>query len=149
MNSPRKHHGAFDPATRRYFARIIRKHGILGARRSSTIPVSAATLIRIAKEFAIPLQRGRRPLADSPIAVPQLSSIQKRRLLQMLAGGARSHGYNSERWTLRRVAELIERSFSVRCVSSHVAAIVGEVGLSTRREVVLIDTRAGGASNAA
>ena len=143
MNSPNYHHRAFDPATRRKFAQLIRKHGILGAKRSSTIPVSAATLILIAREFEIPLRRGRRPMAATRLAVPRLSSIEHDRLRKLLAGGARSHGYNSERWTLRRVAELIERSFTVRCLSCHAEAIVTRLRMTIRRGVVDLGPAAG------
>jgi len=142
MSSLPEYRPKFPPSARRYFARLIRKYGILGAAERSTIRVSAATLIRIAREFAIALRPGRRPMAESPVAPPQLSSIQKHRLRQILSVAARSHGYNSDRWTMRRVAEVIRRTFSVPCLSCHAAAIVREAGLATRRGVV-VDSKRG------
>ncbi len=40
---------------------------------------------------------------------PQLTGAQLRRVEQALLKGARANGYSTELWTLRRVAEVIER----------------------------------------
>ena len=50
----------------------------------------------------------------------RLSVRQKKRLLELLKKGPKAHGYRSDLWTLRRVAEVIERRFGVRYHAAHV-----------------------------
>jgi transposase len=138
MSSPQKRPSTFPPSTRRYFARLIRKHGILGAVERSKIAVSAATLLRIAREFEIELRPGRRPMAESHVVPPKLSRDQRYHLRQLLSQPARLHGYNSDHWTMRRVAEMIRRTFAVECLSCHAESIVRAAGMATRRSVVVV-----------
>lgn len=51
----------FGPETRHKLAALIRLHGVRGTRVVSPMPVSKATLIRIAREFGVTLKKGRRP----------------------------------------------------------------------------------------
>jgi transposase len=50
----------FSPADRQHLAELIRQHGIRGTLRIVETPVSFPTLSTIAREFGIPLRRGRR-----------------------------------------------------------------------------------------
>ena len=50
----------FTQQDRQYLAELIREHGIRGAKRKSRISVCHQTLIKIAREFQIPLRPGRR-----------------------------------------------------------------------------------------
>ncbi len=51
----------FSREDREYLAGLIRQHGIRGAQRAARISVCRQTLIRIAREFNISLNKGRRP----------------------------------------------------------------------------------------
>ncbi len=51
----------FHAQDRQHFADLIRQHGVRGARDASDVPVCCKTLIKIAREFDIPLKSGRRP----------------------------------------------------------------------------------------
>jgi len=53
----------FRRPVRRELAELIREHGARGAQELSSTPISLGTLLKIAKEFGITLQRGRRPRA--------------------------------------------------------------------------------------
>lgn len=53
----------------------------------------------------------RRPPRGRPSA---LSAAQWRQLLRLLHRGAVAAGFESERWTQRRIAALVERTFGVR-----------------------------------
>lgn len=50
----------FTQVSRGYLANLIREHGIRGAQRSSVVPVSLRTLIKIGREYQIVLARGKR-----------------------------------------------------------------------------------------
>jgi hypothetical protein len=54
----------FKPAQRRELAQLVRKHGASRARKLSAVPISMGTLLKIAREFGIELNRGRRPHQD-------------------------------------------------------------------------------------
>ncbi len=43
------------------FAAIIREHGARGTCEQSAVPICLQTVLKIAREFQIPLQKGRRP----------------------------------------------------------------------------------------
>lgn len=46
---------------RKYLAKLIREHGIAGARRVAKFPICQQTLIKIARDFEIVIRKGRRP----------------------------------------------------------------------------------------
>jgi putative transposase len=75
--------------------------------------VSATTVGRWAAVLAREGVAGlaRRPHTGRP---PRLSERQWVRLLRQLAKGAIAAGFDTERWTLRRIALVIERMFGVR-----------------------------------
>jgi putative transposase len=50
----------------------------------------------------------------------KLTEAQARRLLKLLGKGAKACGYPDDRWTLKRVSELIQREFGVRYHTRHV-----------------------------
>ena len=50
----------FNLETRQMLAELIRQHGAAGARKLSSIPISLATLLTIAREFGVELKKGRR-----------------------------------------------------------------------------------------
>lgn len=43
------------------FAEMIREYGARGTCERSTVPICLQTVLKIAREFQIPLQKGRRP----------------------------------------------------------------------------------------
>ncbi len=51
----------------------------------------------------------------SPGRPRRLTPGQERRLVRVLLGGAVAHGYRTELWTTKRVAEVIQRTFHVPC----------------------------------
>lgn len=51
----------FQYADRKNLAGLIRQHGARRAREVSEVKVSVGTLLKIAREFEIPLKKGRRP----------------------------------------------------------------------------------------
>jgi transposase len=61
-------------------------------------------------------QHGRRGLRRHPSSgrPSHLTAAQWRQLLRLLARGAVAAGFDTERWTLRRIAAVIQRRFGVR-----------------------------------
>lgn len=55
----------FSVEDRQFFAELIRQYGIRGTLRLIETPVSSPTLSSIAREFGIPLRRGRRAQRDA------------------------------------------------------------------------------------
>jgi transposase len=49
-----------------------------------------------------------------PGRTPKLSLKQRRKLIRLLKRGPGKHGYRTELWTLKRVAEVIRKQFGVR-----------------------------------
>jgi transposase len=62
-----------------------------------------------------------------------LSDRQVARLEEMLRKGPCKHGYTTELWTLKRVADLIERRFGVRYDPSGVWHLLHRMGWSAQK----------------
>jgi len=65
-----------------------------------------------------------RPIPGRP---PKLSPSEKARLVKLLERGPPAFGYATDLWTLKRVAEVIQREFGVRYHPGHVWRVL--VGL--------------------
>ena len=127
MGSRRGRPPKFDVRTKRYFARLIERHGIRGACEASKIPVSHATLTKIAKEFGIRLQAGRRPSDQCQVPTQKLAKFQKEQLAQILAFGPMAAGYRTDRWTCRRIADVIRKSFDLKYQPIHLKPLLREL----------------------
>jgi transposase len=81
--------------------------------------------------------KARGPDALRPKPVPGrpslLSTKQRARLLKMMLKGAGTYGFSTDLWTLRRVAELIERTFGVRYHPAHVWKVLRGEGWSCQK----------------
>jgi transposase len=64
---------------------------------------------------------------------PELTASQGERLAAALLKGAAAHGYDTDLWTLPRIADLIEKLFGVRRHPGHVWRILRHLGWSVQR----------------
>jgi transposase len=71
-----------------------------------------------------------RPKSGRP---PRLSAAQWRRLAKLIERGARAAGFDTERWTLRRIAAVIERAFGVRYHPRYLERPLKAHGFSVQR----------------
>ncbi len=63
----------------------------------------------------------------------RLSPADRRRLERLLLAGSRPYGYDTDLWTLPRVAHVIETEFGVRYHPGHVWKLLGRLGWSCQR----------------
>jgi transposase len=68
-----------------------------------------------------------------PGAKPRLSAQDLERLKELLLEGPLTHGYQTDLWTLRRVAQVIEKHFGVKYHPSHVWRILRRLGWSCQK----------------
>lgn len=64
---------------------------------------------------------------------PKLSQKQRRRLCRLLDRGAVAAGFESHRWTLERVRQLIEREFGVSYNPCSLSYLLRRAGFSVQR----------------
>jgi len=64
---------------------------------------------------------------------PKLSRAQRRQLERALLRGARSHGFDTDLWTLARITVVIERTTGVRHHPAHVWRVLRQLGWSVQR----------------
>jgi transposase len=64
---------------------------------------------------------------------PRLSGDQLCRLEAILLAGAPACGYETNLWTLKRIAQVIRREFGVSYHASHVWKVLGQLGWSCQR----------------
>jgi transposase len=67
---------------------------------------------------------------------PRLSDTDLHRLAVALDQGAEAHGFTGQVWTLRRIAQVVEREFGVRYHLGHLWAILHQrMGWSVQRPI--------------
>lgn len=64
-----------------------------------------------------------------------MSEVERSRLSKLLLAGAIDNGFPTELWTLRRVAQLIEREFGRPYSTVHVWRLLRQLGFSSQRPV--------------
>jgi transposase len=69
----------------------------------------------------------------APGAPPRLSRQQKRGLVRQLLKGARVHGFPTDLWTCRRIAELIEQRYGVPYHKDHVSRLMHQLGFTAQK----------------
>lgn len=75
----------------------------------------------------------RRPKTGRP---PKLGATQWRRVAALLRRGAVAYGYDTEQWTLKRIAHLIRREFGVRYHPHYLARPLRALGLRPQHPAV-------------
>lgn len=80
-------------------------------------------------------ERGYRGLKARPRTgrPSRLSPQQWREVRRLMRRGAQKAGYDTERWTLRRVAQLIERHFGVSYHPNYLAVPLRQMGLTPQQ----------------
>jgi transposase len=99
------------------------------ARRVGCHP-SSVMRWRKARDRAGPEALKPKPASGRP---PKLSARDRQRLVQCLLDGAMEHGYRTDIWTTKRVAELIEGEFGVQYHPDHVGRLLHSLGWSHQK----------------
>ncbi len=71
----------------------------------------------------------------APGAPPKLTAEQRTQLPTLLARGAEAFGFRGDRWTTKRVAALIERTFDVRYHPAHVSRLLRSLDWSPQQPI--------------
>jgi len=113
-------------------AALLREGRLSQADIARQLGVSCASVCRWAATLA---RQGRRGLAARPIPgrAPRLGEKAWTRLGRLLDRGAVAAGFASERWTLRRIAAVIEREFGVHYHPRYLERPLKAHGFSVQR----------------
>jgi transposase len=118
-------------AQRRKRALQKRRDQATQAAVADALEVSRVTAMRWHQAWK---KRGKKGLEVGERGRPQkLSGRHLERVDKKLRHGARAHGYDTDLWTLRRVAELIEEATGVRYHIGHVGRVLRRMGWSLQR----------------
>ena len=69
----------------------------------------------------------------APAAGPRLSTDQLDQVEQALLAGARAHGYDTDLWTLARVAQVIQQQTGITHHPGHVWRLLRQLGWTPQR----------------
>ena len=97
---------------RRAGGRLLQAGKLSQAEIARRLGISRATVSDWAKRVSAGGLRALRRQMSSG-RPPRLTTEQQKRLVQILKKGAQSAGYPTERWTMRRVQQIIRREFAV------------------------------------
>ena len=64
---------------------------------------------------------------------PCLSKAQLRQFAKELTRGPQAHGYETQLWTLERMAQVLEKLFGVKFWPQHVWRLLGDLGWSCQK----------------
>lgn len=117
---------------RRASARLVKAGKLSYTAIAQRLGVSAAAVGQWAKQLADGgLRALRRRIAPGRPA--RLTDAQQLVLWQALARGAVAAGYPSDRWTMSRVRQLIEREFGVRYHVKYINRLLRRLGWSLQQ----------------
>lgn len=110
-------------------ARLIKRGTLSYAAIARQLGVSREAVRSWAKALAA---GGRRRLRRhrAPGRPPKLSPDQRRALKRLLKRGALAAGFESDRWTLARVQQLIKREFGIVYHLNYLSRLLRKLGLS-------------------
>lgn len=117
---------------RRFEAFRLLKKGISEAEVARQVRVHRQSVNRWAQQIE---EHGREGLKKAGRAgrKSRLSEADLKKLESRLKQGPQSLGYETNLWTLERVAKLIERDFGVEYHPGHVGWLLGKLGWSCQR----------------
>jgi transposase len=117
---------------RRRQAVALLEEGLKGAQVARVLGVSGAAVTRWKQAYQTAGPAGL-TATPHPGGQSRLTAKQRQRLAKLLLQGPRRHGYRTELWTLRRVAEVIAGTFGVRYHPCHVWKVLRGLGWSCQK----------------
>ena len=69
----------------------------------------------------------------SPGRPAKLTASERKRLVRLLVKGPAAQGYRTNLWTTARIAELVEREFSVRYHPDHIGRLMHSLGWTPQK----------------
>lgn len=113
-------------------ARLLRSGGYTQAEVARQLGVSPSTVCEWARSLK---EEGLKALKTRtrPGRPSKLTDQQWQEVRRLLKTGAKAAGFASERWTLKRVAQLIHHRFAVHYHPNYLAEPLHRLGLSVQR----------------
>lgn len=112
--------------------RLLKEGKLSQAEIARDLGVSRATVSDWAKIMKAKGIRGLRK-KKAPGSESKLSRLQKEKLKRMLDHGALACGFPTDRWTLERVRQLIQKEFKVSYHPNYLNRLLGSLGFSPQR----------------
>ena len=112
--------------------RLLKAGKLSQAEIARQLGVSRATVSDWAKKIEAEGMRGlRKRIAKGGSS--KLTKEQKQRLKRLLDRGALANGFSTDRWTLQRVQELIQREFAVSYHLNYLNRLLDKLGFSPQK----------------
>jgi transposase len=112
--------------------RLLKAGKLSQAEIARQLGVSRATVSDWAKKVEAEGIRGLRKRTTKG-GTSKLTKEQKQRLKRLLDHGARANGFSTDRWTLQRVQELIQREFAVSYHPNYLNRLLDKLGFSPQK----------------
>jgi len=125
---------------RREGGRLLREGKLSKAEIARQLGVSRASVTAWAKVLD---DKGMRGLTRKKAQgrASKLGDEQKKKLKRLLKQGAIKAGYLTERWTLERVGELIEKEFGITYHPKGMGRVLDKLGFSLQKPLARADER--------
>ena len=112
--------------------RLLKAGQLTQAEIARKLGVSRTTVSDWAKKVEAEGIRGLRKRTAKG-GTSKLTKEQKQRLKRLLDRGALANGFSTDRWTLQRVQELIEREFAVSYHPNYLNRLLDSLGFSPQK----------------
>ena len=112
--------------------RLLKAGKLSQAEIARKLDVSRATVSEWAKVVEAKGLKGLRK-RKAPGSQSKLDKSQKQKLKAMLDQGALSNGFSTDRWTLKRVRQLIQKTFGVSYHRNYLNRFLRDLGYSLQK----------------
>lgn len=112
--------------------RVLKAGKLSQAEIARQLGVSRATVSDWAKKLEAEGMRGLRKRTAQG-GTSKLTKEQKQRLKRRLDRGALANGFSTDRWTVQRVQELIQREFAVSYHPNYLNRLLDKLGFSPQK----------------
>ncbi len=119
-------------------AQLLKAGKLSQAEIARQLGVSRTAVTRWAQQLAIGQPLQRRIASGRP---PKLTAAQQRTLKRLLKHGAGAAGFPSERWTLGRIQQVIEREFGVTYHAHSLSDVLAGLGWSLQQPLARAQER--------
>jgi len=99
---------------------------------AQALSASVSSVHRWSQTYQAKGLRGLRP-RPTPGRPPKLTHAQQKQVVELLKRGPSSAGYDTELWTLGRVAQVIKKEYGVTYHPSHVWRLLDQLGWSCQK----------------
>lgn len=122
-------------AAKEYRAQLVVRLRSEGYKQRQIAQMAELCQSRVSEILKLHREKGESGLLirSAPGAKPKLGAAQQEQFKALLRAEAKASGFPTDGWTLRRVAQVVEKNFGVRYSPEHIRRLLKKMGFTRQR----------------